>query len=362
MLKKLSHLFEALSECVLAALDGEIIYRNTAARQIDAFASAKLSELLPEFIINDKAQGYIAEAIVGDEPYAVSCTFIDETAIYVFRQARGGKTKHETDILASISMSLREPLSVMNLAAGQLLPFAEIYGDEKISEYASMMHRSIFSVIRALNRLDALLFLAGETVGEVERTSVDIRLLTKELVDTVTQVLELEQGRLKLFFETDNARVLGDKRLIERMLLCLIGNALIFSPDDTNIKITVKMPDNKAIITVTDNGGGISDDKRFDIWSRYNAKRELNDTKSGAGFGLSVVQAIARMHGGSALIDSQAGSGTTVIVSLAETPEEGIVPVFDAPQGYSTVNDMREIFTELVNIIPRKKFSEKYMD
>ena len=362
MLKKLTSLFESLSEPVVAAESGEIIYRNTAAKHSDVFAKAELVELVPALALDCKTEGFIAETLIADEKYTISGTVLDDVTVYVFRSKGGGQSRQSTDIIASVSMSLREPLSIMNIAADQLLPFTEQHGDERISEYAVMMQRGIFSIIRALNRLDAVLFLSGDAPAGAERTNIDLVQLVGELIDTTTQLLELEDGRLRMVTEVGEAGVLGDKRLIERMLLCLIGNALIFSQDDTKIKITIKMPDDKALISVSDNGDGISDASRFDVWSRYGAWRELDDTKRGAGFGLSVVQAIARMHGGGALIESQPGSGTTVIVSLAAAPDENIVPVFNTPQGYSSVNDIREIFTELANIIPKKKFNTKYMD
>ena len=362
MLKKLLSLFEALSEPVIAAEDGEIIYRNTAANNTEAFKNASICELLPGYARETEADGSITETVIEGLKYVITVTILEETKIYVFRPMNSDVEKRETDILSAVSTSLREPLSVMSLAAGQLLPFAEQNGDERISEYVSMIHRSIFSVMRALNRLDALRFLAGETPTGVERRAVDLALLTEELAASVEQVLELERGRLRVTSDREIVEIMGDKRLIERMLLNLIGNALIFSPDDTKIKIAVKKSGDRAIISVSDDGDGIAGNARYDIWSRFGAKREPTDTKSGSGFGLSMVQAIARMHGGGAVIESVPGSGTTVMISLAAKPDGDVVPVFDAPAGYSTVNDMREIFTELVNIIPKKKFSEKYMD
>ena len=359
MIKKLSVLFEALSECVIAATDGKIIYRNTSARQTEGFASAQLNELIPD--IRTDSGDFITEATIGGVSYAVSVTVLDETTVYVFRP-EGGAAKQETEIIAAIGASLREPLAVMNLAAERLKPFAEESGDERISEYASVLHRGVFSVLRTLNRLDALRFLAGGPIGEFEPVQLDLVTLTSDLINSVTLLLELEPDAITLTAEKNEARLLGDKRLIERMLLNLIGNALIFSSDDPKIKIAVKKAADKVIITVADNGGGIADAARYDVWSRFGAKRELSDTKRGSGFGLSIVQAVARLHGGSALLESQEGSGTTVVVSLAVKPDGDMVPVFDAPSGYATVNDMREIFTELVNIIPKKKFSGKYMD
>ena len=362
MQNKLSSLFGTLSEPVIAASNGDIIYRNTSAKHSGVFAEAELSELVPEMVLSLEADNFITETVLGGEKYAISGTVLDDITVYVFRSDSGVHSANENDIIASVSIALREPLSIMNIAANQLLPFAEQHGNERISEYASWMHRGIFSIIRTLNRLDALSFLNGSVSVSPERATVDLVQLAGDLVDTLSQLLGIDEGRLCLTTKLTEASVLGDKRLIERMLLCLIGNALVFTPDEAQIKITIKTPDGKALISVSDNGGGISDSARYDIWSRYEAWRELDDTKRGAGFGLSVVQAIARMHGGNALIESQAGSGTTVIISLAAAPDEGIVPVFNTPVGYATVSDMREIFAELVNIIPKEKLTSMYMD
>ena len=362
MLNKLSSLFGSLSEPVIAEADGEIIYRNAIAKHSDVFSKYELSDLVPELALVSKTDSFIAETMLADEKYTISGTVIDDVTIYVFRTVNSRQGSNEPDIIASLSMALREPLAIMNIAADQLLPFAEKHGDKGICEYASMMHRGIFSIIRVLNRLDALVFLSGGAPSGTERTTIDLVQLATDLVDTISQLLSLDGHRLRLVTEAGDARVRGDKRLIERMILCLIGNALIFTPDSAEIKIAIKMTDDKALVSVSDNGGGISDSARFDIWSRYGAWRELDDTKRGGGFGLSVVQAIARMHGGGALIESQSGSGTTAIVSLASIPDEDIVPVFDSPQEYRAVNDMREIFAELVNIIPKETFSAKYMD
>ena len=362
MRNNLSSLFGTLSEPVIAVVNGDIVYRNTIAKHSRVFAKAELSELVPELALDCKTDNFITEAVLSDMKYTISGAVLDDITIYVFRPADNEQVAHETDIIASVSKALREPLSIMNMAAGQILPFTEQRGDERLSEYSSMMYRGIFSIIRVLNRLDALAFLAGDATAGSERTTIDLVQLANDLVNSISQLLSLEEDRLRLIAEVEEARVLGDKRLIERMLLCLISNALIFTPDDANIKIAIKMPDDKALISVSDNGGGISDNARYDVWSRYGAWRELDDTKRGAGFGLSAVQAIARAHGGGALIESQPGSGTTVIVSLAATPDDDIVPVFDVQLGYSTINDTREIFAELVNIIPKEKLTSKYMD
>ncbi|NLB28781.1 MAG: HAMP domain-containing histidine kinase [Clostridiales bacterium] len=362
MQNKLPSLFGTLSEPVIASKSGEIIYRNTIASHSHIFAKAALSELVPELALSCEIDNFITETVLNDEKYTISGTVFDDITIYIFRSMNAGHQMQMTDIIASVSLSLRDPLSIMNIAADHLLPFAEEQNDARLSEYASMMRRGLFIILRSLNRLDALVFLAGGMPAASERTVVDLVQLARDLVRTISQILELDEDRLRMVAESDEANVLGDRRLIERMLLCLIGNALIFTDMSSQIKITVRMRDDKALIYVSDTGDGISDDARFDVWSRYGAWRDLDDTKRGAGFGLSVVQAIARAHSGGALIESRPGSGTNVIVSLAATPEDDIVPIFESPQEYSTVNDMREIFAELVNIIPKEKFATKYMD
>ena len=80
---------------------------------------------------------------------------------------------------------------------------------------------------------------------------------------------------------------------------------------------SVKTQDNDAVLTVTDNGIGISAEALPHVFERfYRAEKSRSRGTAGAGLGLSIVQAICRAHGGTVSITSTEGQGTTVQVRL----------------------------------------------
>ena len=114
------------------------------------------------------------------------------------------------------------------------------------------------------------------------------------------------------------------------------------------------------MITVGDSGAGIRGEVLPTAWNRYSAPRELSEQADGAGLGLTIVQIIARMHGGSAVLESRLGEGTTVTVSLpVGRPETADLrtSVFD-----SSGESMQQLLTELSGVVSFDKYTQLYMD
>jgi signal transduction histidine kinase len=322
-----------------------------------------LSAIIPDFVTENVRGSFLAETELADTRYMVSGTVLsDDIFILVFTAVNDDSLPQNADVIASSSMALREPLSVLKHASDIILPMAEKSQDAKTRDYAAMMYRGIFGIMRALNRLDAFIHLAGGDAAPSRggTSHFDLIRVGRELARTVSQTLDLEPGRLTFSSALRTKMVVGERQLVERMILCLISNALTFTTSETVIDIDIKETDGRAVITVSDDGGGISDDARQNVWARYGQWREFDDTRRGGGFGLTVVQSIAKLHGGGTLIESRPGEGTRVIVFIdAESKPES---VSDEAVQYSTVLGMTEIFTELVALIPADKFSMKYLD
>ncbi|MDR2615028.1 MAG: sensor histidine kinase, partial [Oscillospiraceae bacterium] len=139
-----------------------------------------------------------------------------------------------------------------------------------------------------------------------------------------------------------------------------IGNAFLFTPEGTSVRISLSRAGGKLLISVTDDGGGLSDGARRDVWARYGAGPGRYVT-GGAGLGLSVVQSIARMHGGGALLESRPGIGTSVIVYLPAQEPRAEPRDADASY-YVPAGSMEEILTELAELVPAEKLSLRYLD
>ena len=359
---KLASLFGMLREPVIAARGKEIIYRNTAAAQHAALSTLPFTAIVPGYVHTSEQGSFLTELEVAGTLFSVSgSAWPDNIVVLVFSDNEDEDRALQTSVIASSVRIIREPLSLLKYSADYILPKIEEVGDEKSRKYTSMMYRGIFGTMRGINRLDAFTDLHGETFSMMRTpTHFDLVRICAEVVETVRGLLDLPPERLVFETKPDSRMVYAERHLIERMILCLIDNALRFTEPNNVISLSIRDGAGRAIIVVSDDGEGISDAARQNIWSRYSQWTDLTDTKRGGGFGLSLVQSIARRHGGGTLIESNPGEGTSVIVSIEV--EDTSYGVFEEKEHYGSALTMAEIFTELVDHIPPKKFTPRYFD
>ena len=110
--------------------------------------------------------------------------------------------------------------------------------------------------------------------------------------------------------------VSGDPVLLAQALSNLIDNALKYTPENGTIDVTVRRrADGRAEIAVTDNGPGIDDSEKTKVVERF-YRGDASRGTPGVGLGLSLAQAVAKLHG-SALELSDRGPGLSVVLTMA---------------------------------------------
>ena len=115
--------------------------------------------------------------------------------------------------------------------------------------------------------------------------------------------------------------VFGDAERLTQAVINLASNAVQHTVDGQEIGLGVSVSRTEARLWVRDTGPGVDPeliDTLFDRYSRAASNRERRP--DGAGIGLSIVDAIARAHGGSVTVDSPAGSGATFVITIPIGP------------------------------------------
>lgn len=130
----------------------------------------------------------------------------------------------------------------------------------------------------------------------------------------------IQASGVNINFKNCDVRVTADQSLIERSLLQILDNSLKFvvSENDIDISVECKKGDDRTVITITDNGIGISEKNlphATTIFRKFNTK----DKYSGSGAGLAYVQKIMRLHGGHVHLRSEIGEGTLVELTIPDT-------------------------------------------
>ena len=103
----------------------------------------------------------------------------------------------------------------------------------------------------------------------------------------------------------------GDADKIYQVVTNLLANARAHTPAGTTIAVSVVKDRADSLITVADNGPGLSTEDQARIFERFyrvDASRQRN-SKDGSGLGLSIVDAVMRAHGGDVTVASELGKG-----------------------------------------------------
>ena len=211
----------------------------------------------------------------------------------------------------SIAHDLRTPLAELRSRLEELAlirppaeqTFAEIDG-------------AVADVDRVIRIFDALLRLAEIDAG-MRRSgfvALDIADLAANAVEFYAPAAELKN--IDLAFRSEGPlSVSGDPILLAQALGNLIDNALKYAPVNGAVEVAVaKRSDGFAEVSVSDNGPGIADPEKSKVVERF-YRGDASRGTPGVGLGLSLVQAVAKLHG-SALVLSDQKPGLRAAVSI----------------------------------------------
>jgi len=123
--------------------------------------------------------------------------------------------------------------------------------------------------------------------------------------------------------------VTGDRDRLEQVLGNLLENAVKYSPDGSDVTVTVDDRGDSFVTAVCDRGIGIPVDELAQVFERFHRGRHVSSTNyGGLGLGLYITKQIIERHGGTIWVDSKEGQGTTFFFSLpaAEEPSAALTP------------------------------------
>src|ERR1700736_5658641 len=211
----------------------------------------------------------------------------------------------------SIAHDLRTPLAELRSRLEELA-LMRPSSDETFAE----IDGAVMDVDRVIRIFDALLRLAEIDAG-MRRSgfvSVDIAELASTAVEFYAPAAELKSISLNCHSDGPTS-IAGDPVLLAQALSNLIDNALKYAPEGGMIGVEVRRDKDGAVqIAVTDNGPGIDDAEKLKVVERF-YRGDASRGTPGVGLGLSLVQAVAKLHG-STLELSDRNPGLQVVITI----------------------------------------------
>lgn len=248
---------------------------------------------------------------------------------------------------------------------GVLVIISDISQSERLNRLrnefvANVSHefRTPLTIIRASTEalLDGIVTDDGDRMGcyeKIESETTALERLVKDLLDTS----KLRAGKLPMHINemdaepliakiVDNMRMIADEKNIHinytpvtlhplmadsdrlrQMLIIFLDNAIKFTPESGAITVSAYEKENMAYLCVSDTGVGIDEEDIPYLFERfYKVDKARGGSETGTGLGLSIAWQIAELHGGTILVESKKGKGTTfkILIPLAhpEFPED----------------------------------------
>lgn len=297
-----------------------------AGATTDTLSSAKCLYLAIR--VNSRVYGVVG-IYIGEQPLdsfekSILLSILGECAL-ALENEKNAREKEEAAILAkneqlranllrAISHDLRTPLTSISGNASNLLSNGNSFDEEtKKQLYTDIYDDSMWLI----NLVENLL-----SVTRIEEGRLNLH-ISEDLVDDVINEALHHVNRKSIehniSVENKEEYLLAkmDAKLMVQVIINIVDNAIKYTPKGSDIIIKTHKQGDKAVISISDNGEGIPDDKKervFDMF--YSGADKIADSRRSLGLGLSLCKSIVNAHGGKITVSDNEPHGSVFTVTL----------------------------------------------
>lgn len=220
------------------------------------------------------------------------------------------------DMVSALTHDLKTPLVAAETSIKHLLDgyFGALSKDQ--IEILSLLNQSNSDALRLVKNLLAV-FKYETKSYKLLLELVDISKLLEKVLSSTKVMIEEKEIHLRIV--PSNFQIMCDPFEIERVIVNLITNSIKYTPSGGRIEIrAVKNEQGTAIITVEDNGKGISKEDLPNLFERFWQTKKSEDKANSTGLGLYLSRQIIESHGGKIWAVSELGKGTKVTFEIPE--------------------------------------------
>ena len=228
------------------------------------------------------------------------------------------------DFVANISHELKTPIGALSILSEAVLEASD--DPVAITRFASRMQTE---AKRLSDLVQEIINLSRIQDEDPLKNAAPI-LLSDLILQAIDESrLTAESREIKIdFINNSDSTILGEESQLEMAISNLIENAINYSPNKTNVVVSLNNVDGLVEIKVKDQGIGISDENIERIFERfYRVDPARSRATGGTGLGLSIVKHVASNHGGDISVWSLEGQGSTFTLRLPRVKDGSVHPI-----------------------------------
>lgn len=222
----------------------------------------------------------------------------------------------KNEFVHMVSHELRSPMTAIKLQHEVIL---QGLAGEVTDKQRELLNRAQVKIQGLIDLINESLDIAKIEAGyrQLELLPLQIGEVLQEVVDLLRVKAEGQKVTLKLSNSPDLPPVLADRRSMEEVFTNLVTNAINYSPDGGEIKVSAVSQGGYVEVQVSDCGIGIEPEEIPKIFDKfYRVKHPRTRQIIGTGLGLALVKGIVDAHRGTVEVESRLGEGSTFRVLL----------------------------------------------
>jgi PAS domain S-box-containing protein len=241
---------------------------------------------------------------------------------------RKNAERRKDEFLATLAHELRNPLAPIRTG---LQALARPGADGTASGIRAIMERQLAQMVRLIDDLlDVSRISSGKVV--LQRSRVDLRAIAELAIEASLPFVVAGHHEFKAELPDGPVWVDGDASRLSQVMINLLNNAAKYTAEGGKINLSLAVVESQAVVQVRDNGVGIPPEMLNEVFEMFaQVDRTLDRAQGGLGIGLSLVQRLTELHGGTVTAHSPGlGCGSTFTVRL---------PLLDAAESVSAAQD-----------------------
>ena len=289
---------------VLLGLAGSMMISRKLAKPV-----SELSEAADKL---GKGELETSVAVAGSDEISTLGTAFNRMAGNIRESVRA-----KEDLLSTLTHELNNPLAGLKAYIALLRDPRRVSTiQETFLAYETMAEAVGQMELTLSNALELFRTSAKPTL---DPEMADLVEMTREVISLYGPVSRSNHITLNLSAPEQGLTLMADKKLLRRVIINLVSNALKYTPERGAITVTVGEQDGAATFSVADNGYGISKEDQEHLFTKFYRTRGADGKRTkipGSGLGLAITKQAVELHGGKISVESEKGKGSTFKVSL----------------------------------------------
>ncbi len=223
--------------------------------------------------------------------------------------------KQQNEFIANISHDLRTPLN-------SIIGFSELLSNKIVGELNEKQNGYVEDIkiagLKLLEMINEVLDIAKIESHTVKLNISDI--YADVLIDEVCNIIKPISDKKHISISKNIVGEIlfkGDFIKLQQVLFNILGNAVKFSPENSEIKISAKRNQDNVVITIKDEGIGIPKKYQKKIFEKFfQVENSMSKTEASTGLGLAISKEFVKMHGGEIIVNSSPEKGAEFTITL----------------------------------------------